>query len=458
MRFDVLIPIFAEGEELEFNDRLAQDLKARGQDVAFLVTTPRVGARLRETHRDVFFVYEGLDRSASPPSSTIWELERRYALGSLRGFLFPQSVYEWSQKIDYLVRNAVHVFGYMERWSRDHEARFIVNHLGGEVVRRAASRVVTANGGRNAIFDFSVFPGRLVLAETEYGLRLGPLPEKRAISSSEWQVASEFLTKATRERKPYCPVSTLGFGARNFRGAIAAIRRRSDQREVSISKLATERLRKVARRVASGRMVQRVQPDEKFIFFPLHLPNDSAITLRAPQFVRQEELIAYVAERALPWGVKLYVKPHLGGRDSFPLGMLARIRRTPNVRLIEPTINSHDLIPKAMATLVINSTVGFEAILHRRPTVVVGSPFYAGHGLTVDVQDLGSLPDAIERSFGFEPSAEDVVRFLALYRRHTYEGVYGDVDGANVRRVADALDSLVRPKDLILPTELRGEG
>jgi hypothetical protein len=265
------------------------------------------------------------------------------------------------------------------------------------------------------------------------------------------------LTKATRERKPYCPVSTLGFGARNFRGAIAAIRRRSDQREVSISRLATERLRKVARRAASGRMVQRLQPEEKFIFFPLHLPNDSAITLRAPQFVRQEELIAYVAERALPWGVRLYVKPHLGGRDSFPLGMLARIRRTRNVRLIEPTINSHDLIPKAMATLVINSTVGFEAILHRRPTIVVGSPFYAGHGLTVDVQDLGSLPDAIERSFGFEPSAEDVVRLLALYRRHTHEGVYGDVDGANVRRVADALDSLVRPKDVILPTELRGE-
>ena len=49
--------------------------------------------------------------------------------------------------------------------------------------------------------------------------------------------------------------------------------------------------------------------NEKYIYFPLHVPNDIALTLRSPEFVDQLSLVDYLC-RITPLGYKLAIKEH----------------------------------------------------------------------------------------------------------------------------------------------------
>jgi hypothetical protein len=443
MNFDFVIPVFAEAE-VEFNDAIAQALRSRGLEVAFLTTTKRVTTRLRRTNQHVFFVYDGFNWSAPVTAQQIWELERRYRLGSMRGFVFPEHEYEWARDYETLERRAVHLFHYFETFFENNHVRWMFNTVGAELTRRVAAVIGKARGVGNAILDFAALHGsRYTLVSDEMGPRVSATPTH--IAESDIQRARELLNSMMAARKPFAPVSKLGFGRANLRGAVDAFLRRNDTREVSVAKLVRERTKRVGRRIGSTFLYEPMVPDEPFIFFPLHLPNDSAITVRAPQFQQQDGLVQYVAQRALPAGTKLYVKPHIGARDSFELPFLMKLSRIPNVRLIAPTVNPYDLIEKSTAVLVINSTAGFEAVLKRKPVIVVGTPFYRRHNVTIDVDNLVDLPDAVERSLTFMPSEEDVLKFLHAYASSTFEGTYNDVRPENVERIASVLAELGDP-------------
>lgn len=436
MRIDFLIPVFGV-PELDFLLPLVDGLRSQGHSAAFLAVSEGMVAALQDRGFEAFFVYDGLDRRSEVSPSEIREFECRYKLGSMRGFVFTEHVYEWGKRYPDLLRRAVHLFRYMERLFSEHSIGRLLNNMGVEVLRRVAARVGATRGVPNTMFDFTVLTGRFALVPDELGLRLPAIPP--TLPRADIEYAQEFLSWARRARQPYAPVSTLGFGVANFRGAISAIASIRDQRDLSVRKLIVERARRVGRRLVAPIMYETPRSEEDYFFFPLHIANDSAITVRAPQYQRQDEFVQYVAERALPAGVKLYVKPHIAAQDGFALNTLAKIKQLPNVRLISPTLNPHSLIEGAMVNIVINSTAGFEGILHRRPVVVVGAPFYARHGLTVDVENMRDLPSAVDSALSFVPTEERIIRFIAHLRRHTREGVYGDPNPANVAKIVAAV-------------------
>ena len=58
------------------------------------------------------------------------------------------------------------------------------------------------------------------------------------------------------------------------------------------------------------------------------------------------------------------------GRNTFRL--LHRLRRRPNVRLVDPYTSTHELIRRSEAVVVISSTVGLEALLYDKPVLTLG--------------------------------------------------------------------------------------
>jgi len=124
--------------------------------------------------------------------------------------------------------------------------------------------------------------------------------------------------------------------------------------------------------------------NEKYIFFPMHVPYDSQMTLRVPHFVEQYKPIEMCA-KYIPEGYVLYVKEHPHAKGSIPIKWLKRITSLPNVKLVPPDVNAHDLIINARCIITINSDVGWEALIHGKPVVVLAKPFYSGFGVTFDV-------------------------------------------------------------------------
>lgn len=132
------------------------------------------------------------------------------------------------------------------------------------------------------------------------------------------------------------------------------------------------------------------------------------------------------------------------GRNS--LGLLKRLRRRANVRLVDPYTSSHELIQRSEAVAVISSTVGLEALLHGKPVLTVGQPFYSGFGVTVDVDSFRELPAAVHTLLNFRPDRELTLRFLHAAMRACLPGkpVMVDASDENARVLAGSLAEAAR--------------
>jgi hypothetical protein len=128
------------------------------------------------------------------------------------------------------------------------------------------------------------------------------------------------------------------------------------------------------------------------------------------------------------------------GRNE--LGFLRRIRRGANVVLVEPHTSSHDLIRDAAGVAVISSTVGLEALLYDKPVLTLGQPFYAGYGVTIDVDSFAELRERVPELLRFRPDPERITRFLHAAMRACRPGapVLVDRSDANAAALASSIE------------------
>jgi hypothetical protein len=103
---------------------------------------------------------------------------------------------------------------------------------------------------------------------------------------------------------------------------------------------------------------------------------------------------------------------------------------------VEPYANSHELIRRAHAVAVISSTVGLEALLYEKPVLTLGRPFYAGYGVTLDVDSFTDLREKVPAVLRFRPSTEQTDRFLHAAMRECYPGAPVLVDRSEENAVA----------------------
>ena len=133
------------------------------------------------------------------------------------------------------------------------------------------------------------------------------------------------------------------------------------------------------------------------------------------------------------------------GRNS--IALLTRLRKRRNVRLVEPRASSHDLIRNAAAVAVISSTVGLEALLYEKPVLTLGQPFYAGYGITVDLDSFAEIREQVPALLRFRPDPERIRRFLHAAMRRCYPGKPFLVDSSpeNAVELARSLHAAVSP-------------
>jgi hypothetical protein len=165
---------------------------------------------------------------------------------------------------------------------------------------------------------------------------------------------------------------------------------------------------------------------EKFILFPVHFQPEASTMVQAPFFENQVAVIENIA-RAMPYNIMLYVKDHYAVLGSKSLQFYQQIKKLPNVRLINPYIDSHSLIQKAEIVVTITGTPGWEAILYNRPVLVFGNVFYDIYTQLTKVTDFTELPNAINkilnRPFTF-CSEDERDLFVAAYLESLYDGEF----------------------------------
>lgn len=132
-----------------------------------------------------------------------------------------------------------------------------------------------------------------------------------------------------------------------------------------------------------------------FVYYPLHVPADFALTIRSPEYLDQCALLDFVAS-CLPDGVKLAVKEHPALQGAIAFGRIRDLlRRHDNLVLLEPSLNNFQVMQKAVAVLTVNSKSGAEALLLGKPVVALGDGFYTRSRLVHHVDRIADLSTAL---------------------------------------------------------------
>lgn len=147
---------------------------------------------------------------------------------------------------------------------------------------------------------------------------------------------------------------------------------------------------------------------ENYVFVALQVPTDR--TQLKARF-KMEQMLNIVIERFRGSEMTVVVKPHPKVNSVDHMAMLINLGEQ---GLIEVRYDSiHDLLAKARAVITINSGVGSEAMLHRKPIYSFGASDYdvVTHRIT-SAEEFTALTTPIRPAV----SDEELLRFIAFYR------------------------------------------
>ncbi len=193
---------------------------------------------------------------------------------------------------------------------------------------------------------------------------------------------------------------------------------------------------------------------DDFVFFPLHLEPEIALLLQAPFQTDQVNLIRQIA-RSLPVHHKLYVKDHPEMAQYRPRSFYKAIKRNPNVKLIDASISSFHITPHAKLITTITGSVGWEALMFKKPVITFGHVFYNSLPMTTFCDRMEQLPLIIKERLAHDlHDEEELVSFLtALFKDSAELNLHHlwmdepsferKMDG--VKPLADALAKKIRP-------------
>jgi len=446
MNFDFMIGWGLNPDEAK---KLATEIEKRGYSVGFFVVNDNLEKELRALDLDVYNFHEmvsSLQISKSKIARYIDEYERNYNLLSMRDFCFTEACYRGAHE-EQLFEEAIKYFYSIEKFIQAHKVGCFAFRLGGEFIQRVTYAVCKKVG--MPVIYFDPFPphfkGKMMLHTDEMNrledFTLIPFEKMSKedrnfvddfISSVKEKKEIQMYTMGSYHKSSICNrmLQKVGKGFNFIKtGNIAAIKN-------SMRYRLQNRIVHPGRKLLSKVYYSRFAPQKQYIFFPLHKQNDSQITIRNPQFYHQEWLVQVIAQ-SLPQGYKLYVKGH-PGREYLPISTVRFISKIPDVYLLDPDTNPYDVTEHSQAVIIINSTVGFEALLYFKPVIVIGNWTLKGLGVTIDLDCLFDLRRAIKEAINAKVDKEKVKSVLFSLWSSMYEGSF-DVPKPNLSAIADSL-------------------
>ena len=148
---------------------------------------------------------------------------------------------------------------------------------------------------------------------------------------------------------------------------------------------------------------QRKIKDEKFVYFPLSVEPERTLSISAPFYMNQLEIVKHIAKSipVVPVDFKLYVKEHYGMKYRFwrPISYYKQIMNLPNVVLIHPSLTNDELLKKCSIASTVTGTTGLEAGYYGKPSIIFGHTSYDSLSSVHKIDNLEELDSLLTRAF-----------------------------------------------------------
>ena len=445
--------------ESEFYGAVARELERRGHSVTHVTESRRSARELRDQGADARCLLDVAAEIGEPASldAEVRRIEETYPIPNLR------DVYrnDWplaGRSEEHAVRRTVAHFRALERIFDEVQPDVALPEVGNETIRIAAHLIANARGIPALFMLHTIFPNPVRVYVDTLHAPIAPVDELRELTPEEHAEVEAFRASFTQAATPIREHRRVPVEARRVKLFAEHVRRKlTDDRNndyLQPGRLLRQNAADWTRAHLARPFYARLDARRQYVYFPLHVIDDYKIQRVIPHCADQAALVEQVAD-ALPQGHDLVLKEHpmSVGRNS--IGLLRRLSKRPNVRLVEPHASTHELIRGAEAVVVISSTVGLEALLYEKPVLTLGEPYYSGFGVTVDARSLAEIPERVSEVLAFRPDPERIEQFLGLCLRSCYPGhpVLVDRSEANALTVADTFERTATAATLRRPVE-----
>jgi hypothetical protein len=175
-------------------------------------------------------------------------------------------------------------------------------------------------------------------------------------------------------------------------------------------------------------------PQKPFIYYPLHVPMDAALTLRSPSCLDQYSLIEEIA-RAIPADYLLCFKEHPAMVGVIDLQRTKDLmEKNSNIVFLDPSINNYEVLDKTSLIVTVNSKTGAEALLKQKRVIVMGDAFYRNCPLLHKIKDRKNLAAEIAETLkSAAPHKDDVFKYFQSVWDATYSGEIYSTELEHVR-------------------------
>jgi hypothetical protein len=312
----------------------------------------------------------------------------------------------------------------------------VVQELGGFLSVIACFYAAKKRGIRNWFIEPSFFRGRLYYTPDTFAAPATMATPTNPVSADVRSYLDETLHKRAivipqKDRHQYSAAFNKVANARNVRRLVEKL---WDQFALGKHQEFGHNLRHARAHAAMALGATRLQklyqpmPETPFVYYPLHVPADMALTLRSPEYLDQVATIDFLL-RTIPDTHVLVVKEHPAQIGAIPAGRLFELaRRFDNFILLPPQTNNYAVLGRADAVVSVNSKSGAEAVLLGKPVVVMGDAFYRSCPLVFPADRLRDVPQRLREALhskGFDP-AQAAPYFETAWRKSSPGELYID--------------------------------
>ncbi len=188
-----------------------------------------------------------------------------------------------------------------------------------------------------------------------------------------------------------------------------------------------------------------------YIIFPLNVPDDAQLRLRAKPFVDTEAVIKIIAS-GIPYGYNLIVKPHPGNPGMLSCSAIRRIIKDyPFIKFVNPSESLFDLIKNSRGLIAINSNSALEAAILKKPVIYLGRSYLASFPNCIKLSSFDEIEDAIRRLINYKNHYnaknynENLTTSLSEFYGNTfpYFNKQAKQYNENLELIADAIIALI---------------
>jgi CDP-glycerol glycerophosphotransferase (TagB/SpsB family) len=116
--------------------------------------------------------------------------------------------------------------------------------------------------------------------------------------------------------------------------------------------------------------------------------------------------------------MNLCVREHPYFRGDYSADFVRQLSKVPNVCVISPEIDVHDILRESTAVIVNNNTTGYEALIHQKPVIAFSPSPYTNHSDVFHVENPHNADQKISQAVGHNVDEEKTLEFLTeMFKR-----------------------------------------